>query len=1426
MASLIVMTSLLILTGSRSRAADPPKPIKALLVTGGCCHDYEKQKKILTEGISARAPVEWTIVQQGGSTTNTKIPLYENPDWAKGFDIVVHNECFAEVTDPEWTERILKPHRAGIPAVVIHCAMHCYRDKTDEWFKFLGVTSHGHGANYPFEVFNIAKDNPIMEHFGASWNTPKGELYLISKVWDTATPLAQAHSRDSKKDEVCIWTNMFDKTRVFGTTLGHHNEEMRNPVYLDFMTRGLLWAVDKLDEDHFIPAEKRVEKKVRVPENLALHKPATASSFQDGDRKPEAAVDGDIDTRWCANGPSAPQWWQVDLGKPQELTGCRIVWEMDGAAYRYTVEGSSDEKAWMTLVDQSKGDETGQGGVHPFAAKGIRYLRVNVNGLSAGSWASFFEFEAHGTKTVEVSAEEAGLDRPRPIGGKGLLAGIKAPAGFDVTLFAAPPDVRYPTCLAAAPTGEVFVGIDENGSLDAKENRGRVVRCLDLNRDGTADHFNVFATMDSPRGLCYDDDTLYVLHPPTLSAYHDDDGDGAADRSETLVEGIGFGLKFRGADHTTNGIRLGIDGWIYVAVGDYGFVDAKGTDGAHAQLLGGGVVRVRPDGSGLEIVSRGQRNIYDVAIDPEMNLFTRDNTNDGGGWDVRLSHVVPTGHYGYPSLFKNFGDEIIQPLADYGGGSPTGSVFVQEPGFPEGFGNTLYTCEWGRNTVDRHPLTAKGAGFTAEKKTFLEIPRPTDIDVDGRSHLFISTWNGGGFTYDKPDVGYVIRVRQTDTHAPAFPDLEVATDEQLLRHLISASHVLRLSTQREIVRRNHPEAAAGLEALASADGPLAPRVAAIFGLELLLKVKSINPLVKLSQIDAVREFALRALGDRKEDAAKIPAEPFIQALKDQDPRVRLQAVIALGRLGKREAAKGVLERTADGDPLVAHVAVRSLVNMHAAGVCLAALGRSDATLAPGAARALGQMHEKAVVDGLIKLLDDKDDDEDSAIRRPILAALCRLYYREDAYKGDWWGTRPDNSGPYYKPVSWSETERIGAAIREALDDAEEEELGPLLAELARNKIDFDEATARAIDLAKSDPKARAVTLDLFLRRSKLSTAGLKFLADAAVDQSLDSALRVRVLRRLMRESERPEAFAAAIRAFSTIRADGKSSDELLGLWQEFTREHGNAEHLEKFRELANDGDPGRSELGFGVLLQLADDATISAAARDAARQAIESAWNAKVIPPTLLRAVGRTVAERYAFQVGRLRKDANPDVSQAAEFAAKRLDLDALAHRNVNPADAIASKTFEQIVDEVNKTKQKNAALGARLFARQGCAACHTVSPGEVPKGPPLAGISTRYSKPELIESILKPSAKIAQGFEPQKFADVDGRTYQGFVVRESGDEVEFRDANGVSTVLPKSQIEERVNGDVSIMPTGLVDPLTVPELAAILDYLESLKAN
>jgi len=226
----------------------PPKTLRALLITGGCCHDYERQKEILPQGISARARVEWTIVHEGGTSQNHRISVYEKPDWTKGYDVVVHNECFSQITDRAFIGNVIGAHRNGTAAVVIHWTMHTFRDlPTDEWREFLGVTTRRHGPQQPLEVKNLIPLDPIMKDFPIVWNTGKEELYAIEKVWPDTEVLAQAYALDNKKDHAVIWKHTLGKGRVFGSTIAHNNNTMSDPVYLDMITRGLLWACDQLD---------------------------------------------------------------------------------------------------------------------------------------------------------------------------------------------------------------------------------------------------------------------------------------------------------------------------------------------------------------------------------------------------------------------------------------------------------------------------------------------------------------------------------------------------------------------------------------------------------------------------------------------------------------------------------------------------------------------------------------------------------------------------------------------------------------------------------------------------------------------------------------------------------------------------------------------------------------------------------------------------------------------------------------------------------------------------------------------------------------------------------------------------------------------------------------------------------------------------
>jgi type 1 glutamine amidotransferase len=239
--------------GSPARAQDKPKPIRGLLVIGGCCHDYDKQKDILTKGISARAHVEWVISYDPDKGTKHLNPVYGKPDWAKNFDVIVHDECCTDVVDLDLIDRILEPHRQGLPGVVLHCGMHSYRTKgypkaVTPWFEFTGLASTGHGPQEPIAISFTDKESPITKGL-EDWKTVNEELYnnFTGKLLDTAHPLARG-LQGKKSDAIVVWTNNYrTKTRVFATTLGHNNATVADARYLDLVTRGLLWSVDKLN---------------------------------------------------------------------------------------------------------------------------------------------------------------------------------------------------------------------------------------------------------------------------------------------------------------------------------------------------------------------------------------------------------------------------------------------------------------------------------------------------------------------------------------------------------------------------------------------------------------------------------------------------------------------------------------------------------------------------------------------------------------------------------------------------------------------------------------------------------------------------------------------------------------------------------------------------------------------------------------------------------------------------------------------------------------------------------------------------------------------------------------------------------------------------------------------------------------------------
>ena len=214
-----------------------------MIVTGGCCHDYTGQSKVLMDTLNAVMPINWTVVQGMTRLPDGKLPLYENPDWARGMDIVVHNECWANGDLPApIVQNITRPN---VARMFFHCSLHSYRVMTDDsWRELIGMTSRRHTRAHNI-LLKWADGDPITAGL-PPYVTPIDELYVIEKVWPNTKALATAVSPEPDGATYpLVWTHEYHGARVFGTSLGHGNETFNTNQFKELVTRGFRWALKK-----------------------------------------------------------------------------------------------------------------------------------------------------------------------------------------------------------------------------------------------------------------------------------------------------------------------------------------------------------------------------------------------------------------------------------------------------------------------------------------------------------------------------------------------------------------------------------------------------------------------------------------------------------------------------------------------------------------------------------------------------------------------------------------------------------------------------------------------------------------------------------------------------------------------------------------------------------------------------------------------------------------------------------------------------------------------------------------------------------------------------------------------------------------------------------------------------------------------------
>jgi putative membrane-bound dehydrogenase-like protein len=644
---------------------------------------------------------------------------------------------------------------------------------------------------------------------------------------------------------------------------------------------------------------------------------------------------------------------------------------------------------------------------------------------------------------------------------------LVVPEGFKSTLFACDPLVEYPSVIALGPrAGTLYVAYDYMTGLGIEIVRRDEVRLIaDTDHDGYADTSTLYADgFNSIQGLAAHAGDVYVMHAPLLTKLQDTNGDGIVDSRRDLLSGLGRPPEETGDRlHCANGVVIGYDGWLYLALGDRG-CDVTRPEGDRFRLEGGGVLRCRADGTRLHVFSRGLRNIFDLAVDDHLNVFTRDNENDGGDYMIRVCHCFHGSDHGYPYLYRERPEESLSPLADLGRGSSAGGVIYLENTFPSEYRGNLFFCEWGRAVV-RYGLAPEGSGFRAGQETDFAAGaandpygfKPTDLVVDRDGSLLVSDWGDG----QRPKRGRarIYRIQYVGAtasgHDPAETDLAKQESAALVELLDAVSPNRRMAAHTELLARGASGRQALMEALDADRLAVVGQRHAIWILADLDEIAGstapkqgkIDRLLRIAESTAdigVRIQAIRAVVDLIDPVLNPTGETTPEDLKEiagrltelpgLDDRCLLrEIVIALRRLLWPQSVAWLAAHINSSEPALDHAAMQ-LLRESGDWAAVARLWDPPDKESAGAAhlrtlalRAAAEQFDPLLIDELIARLRSDSNAHHRGEYAGLLCRACRL-------RAPWtyWGFRPAPRPA--NSVDWERTAEIEAAVNASLRD--------------------------------------------------------------------------------------------------------------------------------------------------------------------------------------------------------------------------------------------------------------------------------------------------------------------------------------------------------------------------------------------------------
>ena len=1028
--------------------------------------------------------------------------------------------------------------------------------------------------------------------------------------------------------------------------------------------------------------------------------------------------------------------------------------------------------------------------------------------------------------------------------------------GFTVSVFASDPLVRNPCAMAFDVRGRLYVGQGPQYRKPKPNSpTDRITLLIDSDADGVADQAKTFAEgFNSIQGLAWYGDQLWIANAPDLTVVRDTDGDDVADEYRRVFGGLG------NLEHALHGLNFAPDGRLYMSKGNSRgymsadsperyvapapFADLWGVDpsaetpkGPESDVVNrdqylhgyhtpsddwgteGGVLRYKPDGTQLEVFSRGMRNMWDMSFDADFNWVGTDQDQDGGD---RILNPFAGAHFGWGHPWSPHwtgqdhlpSTPISGPVFD---GSGTGVVSCSSDLFAEKYHGTFFCADWLNRSIFVYKPQWKGAAMVnmSTPEVFAKAPRgrtmgssqgmlfdPTDIEFGPDGALWVLSWGHGyGSTIEdgqQQDRGRVYRIAvaskkdsstrtslatKYDQPYSAWTLRELAND---LRH--NGLPARRINAQVELLRRGNRSAEFLINELKHSDVKqdavtwLLWTIAQLSGDVVAADRTLAERAGERSGRVTDRIQAIRTLGYRASQFGTLLPSVVRSSLNDEEARVRFAAIQSIHESMSKDFVPDLWQLIAS---------------------------EPDRNCFYSARIALGELQS---ADQLRQMLDTGSIGQ----RRAALLTLLE----KSALSGDEVLPLRLDQDRMIAATASSFVEKVGTSDSPVLQIITGKE------EVARRGIEL------VINVGKiPDGLHVRYTLD---GTEPTDTTGTKYAGPFRVRKNAIVAASLfegrqrmgPVIRRAytasttgLTQGADEEVFPAEVVAIQTksgnpyrvsvLSSSGKAYSNRKYTWKQLPDEIVGHTFIQSRNNDADVGSSGEKFLSFSLrepaLVYVAHDRRIDE----------KPTW-LKSFQPTDLRVSTRDTS--YDLFV---KEHAPGEVT----LGGNTTDGSAAARSQyvciIKPAPLRTRESATTIPESLAKLSTADFRRGARLFFHEAsCANCHKMGQRGRALAPNLTNMGARAAPKTLAESILKPSAVIMEGFHSVSIVTESGRVHSGFIKQESGLNVELVQADGKVITVRRDTIEERTRQQVSVMPDGLAKQLSPQQVADLIRFI------